>query len=160
MSTDLNLAEKACNFETMQHIQIVQKLLHSVIKELIDRAEKHDLSKLESPEVEAFTEYTPKLAAVTYGSDEYKATIKAIAPALAHHYARNRHHPEFHRSGIDDMNLVDLIECLADWKAASLRHHDGNIRKSIEHNVKRFEISQQLARILENTVECFNWVDG
>jgi hypothetical protein len=51
------------------------------------------------------------------------------------------------------MTLLDLIEMLVDWKAASERHNDGNIRKSVEINGKRFEMSPQLIRIFENTVK-------
>lgn len=49
------------------------------------------------------------------------------------------------------MNLFDLMEMLVDWKAASERHKEGNIFKSIEINVKRFKISEQLHRILYST---------
>lgn len=55
-------------------------------------------------------------------------------------------------SGVYGMNLIDLVEMLADWKAASLRHADGYIMTSLEINKARFGISDQLARILENTV--------
>ena len=41
---------------------------------------------------------------------------------------------------------------LVDWKAATERVKNGNIRKSIEHNAKRYGISEQLTGILENTV--------
>jgi hypothetical protein len=51
------------------------------------------------------------------------------------------------------MNLIDLVEMLCDWKAASERHNDGNIRKSIEINASRFTISPQLVKILENTAD-------
>lgn len=51
------------------------------------------------------------------------------------------------------MNLVDLVEMFCDWKAASERHNDGNIRKSIEHNAGRFKIGRQLQEILEATAE-------
>ncbi len=51
------------------------------------------------------------------------------------------------------MNLIDLVEMLCDWKAASMRHHDGNIRRSIEINGDRFGLSPQLVRILENTAD-------
>ena len=49
------------------------------------------------------------------------------------------------------MNLLDLIEMFCDWSASSQRHHDGNIRKSIEVNADRFGMSPQLTRIFENT---------
>ena len=51
------------------------------------------------------------------------------------------------------MTLLDLIEMMVDWKAASERHNDGNIRKSIEKNGNDFNMSYQLIRIFENTVE-------
>jgi hypothetical protein len=149
----LSLEEQATNAATMHHINMVQSLIHKVVKELLDRADVHDQSKLESPEVEAFTEWTPKLAASTYGSAEYEGFRKAMGPALAHHYAKNRHHPEHFKDGVNDMSLIDLIEMFCDWKAATMRHNDGNIRKSIEHNANRFGMSPQLVKILENTVD-------
>lgn len=137
--------------ETLRHIRTVQAYLGDVIRKLLDRADRHDQSKLESPEAEVFEEYTAKLATVTYGGAEYEGFRKAMGPALAHHYAKNRHHPEHFKNGINDMTLLDLVEMLVDWKAASQRHNDGNIRKSIEVNAVRFGISPQLTRILENS---------
>lgn len=145
--------EKAVNFETLTHIRRVQQLLNMVIVELIHRGEIHDNSKLESPEVELFTIHTERLKDLSYGTKEYDDAKKDLSVALTHHYANNRHHPEFHRDGINDMTLIDLIEMLVDWKAASERHNDGNIRKSIDINAERFNISPQLARIMRNTVD-------
>ena len=51
------------------------------------------------------------------------------------------------------MNLLSLIEMLADWKAAGERGKDGNIYKSIEINSERFGISKQLKKILINTAK-------
>lgn len=149
----LSEAEKACNYDTFRHIERVRNLLNVCVKDLIKRGELHDQTKLAPPEVELFTEYTPKLASCTYGSPEYQNFLKAIKPALDHHYAHNRHHPEHHKNGINDMNLLDIVEMLCDWKAASERHNDGNIRKSIEINANRFNMSPQLVKILENTAD-------
>lgn len=335
----LTEAEKATNCDTFRHIERVRNLLNRFVAELLRRGEEHDQTKLEHPEVAAFTEFTPKLAATTYGSKEYDGFRAAMKPALDHHYANNRHHPEFQRqdeewcpvvgfegiyevsnygdvrsldrvverdgptgnfrkdgqtltqfvtpkgycrvqlqagsrcrhamvhvlvaesfipnpddkpevnhkdgnkannrvgnlewatesenlihayetgikkpsvkyvvtcenngltafgcaamerllrkeghekasaaaiwrcinkggkhldltftgtrfetwmnSPVNDMNLIDLLEMFADWKAASERHNDGNIRKSIEKNADRFGLSPQLVRILENTI--------
>lgn len=152
----MTLEEQATNFQTLKHIQLVQKLLHHCVVDLLRRGEVHDQSKLESPEVELFTEYTARLAASTYGSDEYNEFRKQLKPALDHHYAKNQHHPEYHKNGVDDMTLLDVIEMFCDWKAASLRHDNGNIRKSVEINKDRFGLSPQLARILENTARLFD----
>lgn len=149
----LTQEHKATNYDTFRHIERVRNLLNLCVTELLKRGELHDQSKLESPEVELFTEYTPKLAGCTYGSAEYQSFRDAMKPALDHHYANNRHHPEFHKSGIKDMNLIDIVEMLCDWKAASERHNDGNIRKSIEINADRFQMSPELVLILENTAK-------
>lgn len=140
--------------DTHAHIMLVQKNLGRIIKCLVDRQQQHDLSKLESPEKEAFDEATPKLATLTYGSDEYRATLREMKPALAHHYAANRHHPEHHETGIKGMNLLDLVEMLCDWSAAGKRHADNaGLRKSIELNQARFGYSDELRAILENTAD-------
>ena len=138
--------------DTYEHIQKVQRNMHTVIVAMLERLRDHDQSKLVTPEVEIFDEYTPKLAAVTYGSDEYKQFLKEMKAALDHHYANNSHHPEFHKEGIRGMTLLDLIEMVCDWKAASQRHTDGNIRKSIDVNQLRFGYSDELKQIFYNTV--------
>ena len=152
----MNKAERATNRETRKHIKNVGKFINIVIRHLKKRASEHDATKLASPELELFTEYTPKLAACTYGSEEYKGFLEGLKPALDHHYAKNRHHPEHHLCGIDDMTLIDILELFADWKAATLRHVDGNLLKSIEINAKRFNIDPQLVKILQNTAELFD----
>lgn len=95
--TKLTLEEQATNYDTMRHIHLVQKMLHKVVRLLLDRAENHDSTKLAAPEVEAFTEHTPKLAGLTFGSPEYFKQLEEFKPTLEHHYANNRHHPQFQR---------------------------------------------------------------
>ena len=159
--TDETEIDLSAEIETRKHIARVTELLHMVVKQLLDRADKHDKSKTESPEVETFAVYTKKLAGCTYGSEEYKQFLSEMQEGcLSHHYAKNRHHPEHFPNGVKDMTLIDLIEMLMDWVAASERHNDGNIFKSIEHNKERFKISGQLAQILVNTVEAFGFVEG
>jgi hypothetical protein len=169
--------------ETYKHIQMVQRFIGKVIRDFIRRSEGHDQSKLVSPEVEVFDEFTPKLAGITYGSEEYRACLAAMKPAIDHHNAANDHHPEHFKYwecgacskrfpddttwgticdacgcnvneqyGIRGMSLVDLTEMLCDWKAATLRHDDGDIRRSIEINQERFGYSDELKQILINTL--------
>lgn len=151
--SELTNEQKLCNYETQKHIKLVAKLLNHCATELIRRGEVHDDSKLASPEVELFAEFTPRLAACTYGSPEYDELRLALKPALDHHYANNSHHPEFYKNGVNDMNLLDIIELFCDWYAAGKRHNDGNIRHSLEVNKKRFGIKDQLNGIFENTID-------
>ena len=139
--------------ETRKHIQEVGNLLQQVAIALLHRATQHDMSKLAPPERKTFEEYTPMLADTTYNSTEYKGYLKKLGPALVHHYKVNAHHPEHHRNGIDDMNLVDIVEMLCDWIAASKRHNDGDPYHSIIKNQQRFQMAPQLTNILLNTVD-------
>src|SRR3990167_7750416 len=99
-------------FKTMRHIETVRNYLGMVVKEFIDRSIAHDQSKLESPEVEIFEIYTPKLRDCAYGSEEYKGYMKEMKVAIDHHNTNNSHHPEHYQNGIDGMNLFDIIEML------------------------------------------------
>lgn len=147
--------------DTLKHSLRVGALMGQAINELVDRSVRHDLSKTEPPELEIFNEFTPKLKHSTYGSDEYKGFLEAMGEGLKHHYAHNRHHPEhFGDKGVNGMTLVDLIEMLADWKAATERHADGDLAKSLKIQRERFGISDQLVEILRNTAEHFGWLGG
>jgi len=137
--------------DTLLHIKRVSQLLTEAASELIRRANIHDNSKLKSPEKELFDEYTPKLKSSTYGSDEYKELLSGLKIALDHHYSHNSHHPEHYPNGINGFDIFDLIEMFFDWKAATERHENGDIIKSITINKDRFNMSDQLCKIFENT---------
>lgn len=138
--------------DTLKHIKRVDDLLKMAASELLRRGSIHDDSKLKTPEKELFDELTPLLAKLTYGSQEYTDSLAKLKPALDHHYQNNSHHPEYYENGIDDMDLFDVMEMLFDWKAASERHTDGDISKSIDINKNRFKMSDQLYNIFKNTV--------
>jgi hypothetical protein len=145
------------DFKTLRHMEAVRNFIGLCIKELLHRAEQHDQTKLESPEREIFEEHTAQLRGTTFGSDDYKRILSEMKPALDHHYAQNRHHPEHFKDGVKDMNLIDILEMLCDWKASSMRHNDGNLLKSIESQQGRFHYSDDLRQILENTA---HWIDS
>lgn len=147
--------EKIANatIETYKHVKLVRNFINIFIKDLVDRAQNHDNSKFESPEVEVFGENTEQLSLCEYGSPEYQECLKRVRPAIEHHYSKNRHHTEFHKNGINDMNLIDLVEMLSDWKAATERNKNGNIRKSLDINAEKYNIHPQLKQILENTIK-------
>lgn len=146
--------------DTLRHARRVGELLLVPAADLAQRMVSHDASKIEPPEKETFDEYTPKLKDMIYGSGEYKACLTAMGPALQHHYAHNRHHPEYHEEGIAGMTLVDLLEMLADWKASGERSADGgSLRRSLKIQCDRFKISDQLYSILLATAQDMEWLD-
>ena len=142
--------------DTKKHIAEVVSQGRKLTEALISRLEKHDASKLESPEKDYFDKYTPMLGKMEYGTDEYKKCLEGLKPALDHHYAQNSHHPEHYKGGVDEMDLIDLLEMWCDWNAAVKRNKNGDIRKSIEINTDRFHLSEQLASIFKNTVDRFS----
>jgi hypothetical protein len=144
--------------DTLLHAHRVAELLAPLIAEFLQRSLHHDQSKLEPPELECFDEFNGRLAAITYMSPEYRACLEEMAGVLEHHYAVNRHHPQHFADGVNGMTLVDLLEMLADWKAASERHEDGDLRRSLEQSRHRFGLSPQLLRILENTAREYGWL--
>lgn len=144
--------------DTLEHIAHVRACIAEVVEDLAHRAEKHDRSKLEPPEVDTFDEYTPKLRASTYGSEEYARFLEGMGDGLAHHYAENDHHPEYGDGTVGWMNLMQVVEMLCDWKAATLRHADGDLRRSIEQNAERFKYGDEMTRLLMNTADALGWL--
>lgn len=142
--------------ETQDHIDKVSYFIEIIISELRFRSVYHDKSKFSEEELPLFVEFTDKLKDLTYGTDEYTKSLESLKPALEHHYANNKHHPEHYLNGIEDMDLIDLIEMFCDWNAATRRHKDGNINKSIEFNKDRFKMSEQLVHIFKNSIKYFD----
>lgn len=56
-------------------------------------------------------------------------------------------------SDMSRMSLMDLMEMLVDWKAATEMTKDGDIYKSIEKNQRRFGYSDELKSILLSTLK-------
>lgn len=148
------MAERRDSFrDTIEHRRMVQRLGRVFSRELVRRLRQHDESKLKEPEKSAFDEHTAALAETTYDSEEYHAALEAMRPAIEHHYAENRHHPEHFEEGVAGMNLIDLVEMFLDWAAATIRHDDGDLVESVRTNKDRFGLSDDLASILENSIE-------
>ena len=63
-------------------------------------------------------------------------------------------------SPVNDMNLVDLLEMLCDWKSATMNHPEkpGDLSKSIQILGERYNISPQLAKVLYNTAHDFEMI--
>jgi hypothetical protein len=138
--------------DVLQHKRLVTEYMQMIASELFQRAAVHDNSKFLPEEAEIYGRVVPKLKTLEYGSEEYKETVKELGPALQHHYEHNAHHPEHFEAGIDGMNLVDVIEMVCDWVAATRRSMSANVYQSLEVNRKRFDISPQMIRVISETI--------
>jgi hypothetical protein len=134
-----------------QHKYLVLSYLTPIIQDLIKRAAEHDNSKFSEEEFPGLVGAIEEFKKVQYGTPEYMALREKYKPTFDAHYRKNRHHPEFHQNGIEDMDLIDLVEMVCDWKAASMRAESGNIANSIKIGSERYNIPPVLVKILENT---------
>lgn len=139
--------------DTQDHIERVGDFMDTAIQNLKKRAETHDASKLQDPEKETWDRVTPLLKDLEYGTEEYRASLREIKPAIQHHYRENDHHPEhYSEGGIGAMSMLALIEMLCDWRAASERSKQSmSFMESLEYNRDRYEIPEPLFIVLVNT---------
>ena len=136
--------------DTLAHIHAVRDRIDVFIAGMLRRARAHDASKLDPEEKPVFDEIFPLLQGISYGSPAWNEAVERAAPALAHHYKCNSHHPEHYANGIAGMDLFDLVEMLCDWMAAAQRNASDGVR--LDLNVRTFGIEPQLASILSNTL--------
>src|SRR5450755_2969819 len=125
--------------DLVDHKRRVADYMQIVANDLFQRAAVHDNSKFSPEEYNIYEQVFPELQKYALGSQEIKQAYEKLGPALQHHFQENRHHPEHHERGIDDMTLVDVLEMVCDWLAASHRSKTG-IGKGLEINRERFHI--------------------
>lgn len=117
--------------DTLAHIKRVKELLFDCRLNLSNRGDDHDLSKLEEPEKSAFDRLKAlSLSGMAYGSDEYRACLRAEKPAIEHHYAKNPHHPECTR--VNEEQWKDIPS----WEGFYQVNNFGDVR-SLAREVER-----------------------
>jgi hypothetical protein len=151
----IGLSDKEKSFQAdvvWPHIYLVQLFLIRVVEALHVRIMSHDQSKLSRPEVKLFSELLPDISSPPRkGTFAHAKMIKSLNSAMDKHYANNRHHPEHHRNGIDNMDMVDLLEMLCDWKAVE-GSGEFTIGELLEDARERHGIGEQLYNVLANTI--------
>jgi Family of unknown function (DUF5662)/NUMOD4 motif/HNH endonuclease len=136
--------------DTLAHIKRVRELLGEVERNIINRALVHDGSKLREPEKSAFDRLKAlSLSGMVYGSDEYRACLRAGKPAIEHHYAHNSHHPEMTRVNEEEWRDVPM------WEGFYQINNFGDVR-SLARTVLRSDGVKQA--VPERTLKPFiNW---
>lgn len=143
----------------VKHKKSVKEKLDFLTEELKQRAEHHDDSKLEPPEIDWLIEMD-KEPRYPYGSPEYFDKMQRWKKFFDHHYANNRHHPDhFKDLGIVEFNLADLCEYLMDICSYFDEMHVSDAIKVVEQQQERFHLDDQLTQILKNTlIEYYSWI--
>lgn len=140
------------------HILRAQGHMQHCMNLLNIRAVFHDQSKYSDEEL-GLVLGKSYYDSLEYMSDEERNALDLVQPALEHHYANNSHHPEFYEDGILGMSLLDLIELMCDWKAASeTSGKNSSFENSIAFGRERFEIPPELVIIIENTAKELGWI--
>lgn len=133
------------------HISRVRRHIDTFIQLLIRRAENHDKSKLEEPELSWWKEMD-KEPRYPYGSEEYKQKIKRWDKVFKHHYKYNRHHPEHYEYGVCEMTLIDIVEMMCDWLGYKDTTTVTEALKVCDDQMARYNISEELRQIIFNTL--------
>ena len=147
---------KMSNFthELHKHRLLLKGILNHLANELKERAEHHDDSKYDKEEKDVF-EIIDNIRREDFDTYEeyYNCTKPLVQKALDHHYSNNRHHPEHFEKGVNDMNLLDILEMVVDWDtSASCR----GTKLDVDYSFKRFKIEPQLQKIIINTLKLIN----
>lgn len=133
------------------HISRVRRHINTFIQLLIRRAEKHDKSKLEEPELSWWKEMD-KEPRYPYGSKEYEQKLKRWNKVFKHHYQYNRHHPEHYEYGVSEMTLIDIVEMMCDWLGYKDTTTVTEALKVCDEQMARYDISEELRQIIFNTL--------
>lgn len=146
------------NEVTHAHIARVATLIGEIRSHLATRGVYHDQSKfdpIEAGPLQEMQDLIEREGQAAYGTEEYARRTALLGPMLKHHYACNPHHPEFFANGVAGMNLIDVVEMLCDWKAASERGQESAI--NLRYSIEKYKIDPMLASILMNTCEFMGW---
>ena len=143
------IGEEAQTISTiLRHIGLVSSYLRRLAYALEERADIHDLSKFSGEEFAGFVEINRIARTCAFGSPEYKRSIQGNN-TVSLHYSHSSHHPEHYENGITDMSLIDLIEMVTDWKAASITYGQTSLQESLEIQVKRFNLGAKDLHLIE-----------
>lgn len=126
----------------LRHYRHLAVLLRDMSRDLERRADLHDLSVLEIDEFAGRVEIQHIARTYPYDSPEYRASLKDNN-SLQLHYSQNSHHPEHHPNGVNDMDLLDFIEMVCDWKAASLTYRNTSFEDGLKGQIERFKLQPE-----------------
>ena len=133
------------------HGRAIRTNLAKIASELIHRSAVHDDSKLSDEQLDRYISRHQEIHDLKYESPKREKIEEKYKDLLKTHHSEYRHHPEHFKNGIDDMNLVDVIEMLCDWAGAG-----ADIEQSLKLNQKKYCISPQLMTLIKNTIKDFD----
>lgn len=135
------------------HRYYVNFFLSKFVQEIMIRATLHDVSKYSDGEFPGFKGATYYVRG-PWGKEEIPDAVKEkLKESIDLHHTNNDHHPEYFPSGMEDMDLIQLLELSVDWKSAMIRHGNYDIEENVRVGQQKFGYPDFFAKILCNTLK-------
>ncbi len=144
--------------KTMRHIRTIQGYMTLIGTEWVERTRRHDESKLDDIELYGYVGIAEATKGLTAGSQEYLDALEPYKTVIRRHYILNDHHPEHFANRVNGMNLIQVLEMVCDWIAAST-DREMHPMQSIDTQCTRFNIDAQLKQIIINTMDKLGFGD-
>lgn len=145
--------EKEFLHSNITHRYYVGYFLSRVIEELTRRAVLHDVSKYSDSEFQGFIQSAYYVLG-PWGKENIPDEVrKRLRESMTKHHEANDHHPEHFQCGMEDMDLIQLLEMAIDWKSAMIRHGNFDIEENVRVGQTRFGYPDFFAKILVNTLK-------
>ena len=135
----------------IKHKKSVKRRLLYIADKIRERAEAHDNSKLNYPEL-GWLVAMDKEGRAPYGSEEYFEKQKRWECFFKHHYSENTHHPDHYDEGTKGMSVVDIVEMMCDVISYLDEIPQEKVFEVISEQAERFGFSSELKAILTNTL--------
>ena len=146
---------------TDNHIRMVQNNLYlwtlhkpEYFNDLNERAALHDESKFREPEKTPYIWRTWQSYCILNNLPfQYpKDMEQQVRDAIFHHITHNRHHPEWHPDP-DEMNEIDLIEMVCDWKVVGQEYGEKSPMGWADKVLgRRFHFSQKKCDLIRDLI--------
>lgn len=135
-----------------EHRNFVQEKLLKIVRELFNRAEDHDKSKLKEPELSGWLAMD-KEPRYKYGTPEYFDKRERYKWVFEEHYKHNRHHPEYWKGFFNEMDLVDFLEMIIDWCSYKENISMDEMIQIVTENCERFNFPPLMKDLAINTLK-------
>lgn len=140
-----------CRDYLYEHRALVHDKMATVSRDINTRARHHDQSSLNGSEFRIYEEHFDELQKYPMFDPRRDAVLKEMRVATMYHHNANDHHPEHFDDGINGMNLIQMIEFVADIMSQS-EQNGIDVYEMLPLLKDQYDISSQLYQVILNTV--------
>lgn len=143
-SNRMNPQEQKTREVINAHRLRVFRLMSNLSQEVMRRGNEHDNSKFEPEEFPYYTAAIDDFNKHPFGTDGYNKAKESLGDAVRHHYAHNRHHPEYNRQNEEWRPVVGFEEHYEVSNYGNVRSVDRIISRSTQGDfVKKGQLLAQ-----------------